>query len=269
MAKTTKTKAPKGAKLETVGDILTGSLAHDPSTNAPSDKLEQWAERLDMLQMEAENWADGTPLENQDQADTLTKLIAMIEATSKELELDRESETKPLYALWKNAVAEWKPAQERLEKLLKVCKRTLTPWLKKVQDEQRAEAERLRREAEEAAALAREQATAARTEGGSFADEEVIEELIDDAKARERDAREAAKARPVARGGGRNIGLRKVWLVNVVEPRELLQHYLKTREDFREDLRKLLHATAQKDVRAQNGARSLPGCRIWDEEVAA
>lgn len=243
-----------------------GDLTHDASTNAPA--LDKWTGTLDDLELEARNWCDGDPLGSQEQADELTRLIAAIEDHKREFAKDREAETKPLYAAWKAAVATWKPGEERFDKLLRVCKQFLTPWLRAVEAENRRKAEEARAAAIAAENLAREQAAAARDTGGGFADEEIVEELVDDAKRLEREAREAERTKAVARGGGRVTGLRKRWFVNVTEPRELLNHYLKSRPDVRDELRKWLHAQAEKDVRAANGARSLPGCSIWSEDVA-
>jgi hypothetical protein len=256
----------KTAPAEPVAETPAGDLAHDPSTNAP--KLESWEMVLDDLELEARNWCDGDPIGSQDQADELTRLIATIEDQKKLAGADRDAETKPLYQVWKDAVARWKPAEERFEKLVKVCKRVLTPWLQAVEAENRRKAEEARKAAEDAANLAREQAAASRQTGGGFADEEIIEDLVADADRLQREAKEAARARPVARGGGRTTTLRKRWFVNVTDAKELLQHYLRHRPDVRDELKKWLHAQAEKDVRSQNGPKTLPGCSIWSEDVA-
>jgi hypothetical protein len=216
----------------------------------------------DDLYAEAENWLDGEPIGNADQAEKVTLLIASLEKASKEAEAQRAAEKKPHWDAGKAVDAAWSPVKDKLEKALRTAKRAMTPWLEALQAEQRRRADEARREAEAAEERLRAQKIEAR-ERGALADEDVTEALEADAKEAARAAARLSKETPVVRSGGKTLALRDVWLVNVTDHAALLKHYKATAPDL---LKAWLFEQAQKDVRS--GARHLPGCSIWSEKKA-
>lgn len=264
MARKTTKKQPAG---ETVGDILENgsSLAHDVSTNAPPPD-DVFTLQLDDLELEAQNWCDGDPLSSQEQADEVTRLVAAASELEKSIEDTRKTEKEPFLTAGRVVDAKYNPLKDRAEKIQKLAKRALTPWLEAVKAE-KARKEREALEVQREAERKLREAHDAAQKSSDFADEDKLAEAEEAAKRAAAATREVANAPVVARGGGYTAKLRKFWLVKIVDRRELLNHYLRNREDFREELQRLLQNFAEKDVR-QAGVRSLPGCSIWDEDRA-
>jgi hypothetical protein len=257
----TKKKKPQG---ETVADVLE-NLAHDTSTNNPPPDA-MFVLKLDDLELEAKNWCDGEPLSNQDQADEVTRLVASASDLEKEIEGTRKAEKEPHLEAGRAVDALYNPLKERADKIAKLAKRALTPWLEAVKAENQRKEREAREEAERAARELQEAHKRAR-QSSDFVDEDKLAEAEEAAKEAERMAKQAARAKATSTGGGYVAKLRKFWMVNIVDRRELLAHYFNNREDFREELKALLQKFAENDVR-QGGVRVLPGCSIWDEERA-
>lgn len=271
-------KLPKSATGPTVGEILDGDTAaseqgagnpdtdaRDANTDNQPPPFEYWSMRADDLFGEAENWLDGDPIANEQQAEAVTALKAMLQAGEKEAEAARSAEKKPFLDAGREVDAKWKPVIDRLAKARTVAQRALTPWLEAVEAENRRKAEVARIAAEqERRRLEEAQKLAALS--SDLASEDQVEAAEAAAKEAARVAREAEKETAVVRTGAGKATLRTEWLVNVKDYRELLNYYLRHRPDVADELRKWLFAQAKKDVRG--GARSLPGCSIWDEKRA-
>ena len=239
------------------------TLAHDPSSNQPPPDADL-ALKLEELEMEAANWLDDEPLTSQKQADELTKLVDAAARLSGEVEQNRKAEKEPHLLAGREVDAKYKPLQERADKALRKLKNKVGEWLKAV----RADKERREREAAEEARQAAErlrQEHERNRQSSDLADDAALAEAEEAAKQARIDAAMVKKETVTAKAGGTTVKLRTLWLVNVVERRELLMHYLRAdRADFKDELTTLLRKFAERDVRT--GARSLPGCSIWSEE---
>lgn len=261
--KTTAAKAvKKPAGTESVADVLKDMDA-SPAERAPNAPPEvSFDSMLDDLMLEAENWCDGEPLATQEQADEVTRLVDAAAKLEREIEATRKAEKEPFLEGGRAVDAKFKPLTERAAKIIRVAKKALTPWLEAVQAEKRRVQLQAIKEAEEAKARLAEQHRAT-VNNATFADEQVTEQMELDAKEAEKRAKAIAKEAVVTRGGDTTVKLRAVWLVNIVDRRECLKHYMATRAD---ELEAWLYEQARKDVRT--GARSLPGCSIWSEQKA-
>jgi hypothetical protein len=259
---------PKAAKKvappveETAGD-----LAHDPSTNAPPDV--RFDGMLEDLELEASNWLDDEPLASQDQADQLAALVDVAAKLVDEIEGTRKVEKQPFLEAGKAVDQKYNPLKERGEKTLRKLKNKIGDWLRLVAAEKarkEREADEERRAAERR--LLEEQERNRRS--STLADDEALREAEAEVERTRIEAAKAKKEPVVAAGGNTNVKLRKVWLVNIVDRKELLVHYLKLsaagHSDFADDLQELLYKHARADVRSH--VRSLPGCRIWAEDKA-
>lgn len=235
---------------------------------APADPWEGIKLHLDDLLTEAHNWADGTVVETQAQADEASRLIDDLMKGAKAAEAQRVTEKKPL----DDAIAEIQarfneyiapPTNKtpgKVHKAIAALKATVKPYLDKLLAEQQAEAARKRAEAEEAARVAAEAARAAASNDlGAQEDAEELIRLADRASA---DAKRAENAKAQARGGERAMGLRTVWKATMTDRKAALLHYLTARPDE-------IVATLQRlaDVDVREGRRQIPGFDVASETV--
>lgn len=220
-----------------------------------------WKEEIDGLFEEATNWCDGEPIASQDQADKVGQLLDMIRTASKDCDKQRAAEKKPHDDAGKAVQALYKPLLDRADIAATACKKALTPWLQKVEDEKRAEAERIRKEAEEKARAAAD--LAAKTNADSLADQAALEDARNAAQQAQRAAGRADKDRAHVTGGARAVTLRTVYRAELADPIAALKFYKQRQPN---ELKEWLQLQADKDVRA--GSRSIPGFNVIEEKVA-
>jgi len=216
------------------------------------------------LETEARNWADGTAIANQAQADAVAKLIDDFRAAAKAADEARKEEASP-FDIGKAAVqekyaplvADTKAMRGSIPRCLEALKATLTPWLQRLERE-RLEAERKARE--EADRQAREAAEAMRASAANIEAREAAEALVKAAEDSTRSADRLAKAKAHATGDGRAIGLRKSYRAVMTDRRAALAHYAILRPD---DIMACLQRLADLDVR--DGRRYVPGFDVIEE----
>lgn len=229
-------------------------------SNAPTDSAVLFAEHVEDLLLEARNWLDGEPITTEEQAAAVSSLLNRLRRTAKDADEARKAEKKPHDDAAKAVQAKWTPIISKAELATTTAKQALAPWLKAVEDKQRAEAEFARREADRIAAIAAE---AHKTAGSDLQAVEDAERLLKAAAAAEKDAARAEKAKAHAKGGERAVGLRSVWSPALTDACAALKHY---RAERPADLKAWLLEQAERDVRA--GARSIPGFTISEERRA-
>ena len=231
--------------------------ANEPPEPTP---FEAARETLTDLEAEAQNYLDGDEITSQAVADDVGKLLDAIRKARKVADEARADE-KRAYDEAANAVqAKWKPLLEMADRVAKVAKAALTPWLMAQEAEKRAREDAARIVAEAAAAEAQRLAAAAT---GSLADAKARDAAIENAEAAAADLARAAKAKASAKGGARAVSLRLSYTAEVTDARAYLNHVARTRPD---DLTAWLGEHAQSAVRM--GARSLPGVEIKEVRVA-
>lgn len=237
--------------------------------NPPLTPFEIVSARISDLYEEAKNWLDGEPVNSQAVADNIAKLITMIRAAEKEADELRKSEVKPLdeakaeiQTKYAPLIADTKSVRGKTVLALEACKKALTPWLAKIEAENRAKADAARKEAEAKAVEAQEAIRKAQV--NDLAAREEAEALIEQAKRAEADARRAEKERAHSHGGGRAIGLRTSYEPVLVNATEAARHYWQA---ARQDMETFLLNMARQDVRA--GKRSIPGFNIEERKDVA
>lgn len=225
--------------------------------------LEVARETISLLDIEAANWFDGTPIENQAQADDVARLLDAARKAKTQFDNERKAEKKPHDEAAKAVDSKWKPVIADAERIVEVAKAAQTPWLIKLDEAKRKLEEDTRKAAEEAAAEARRLAEQA---DGSLAAAKARDAAIEDAKQAEWVAQQAANEKASAKGAGmaRAVSLRTTWRADVKDRRALLNHIAKTHP---EDLSAFLDEWAARAVRG--GSRELPGVEVWQERVAA
>ena len=126
--------------------------------NSPPDPIDEALAPYGNALSEAENWLDGTPVENEGQMKAVDTLLKHIKAAEKAVKDAEESEAKPIYDQWKAAKARYTPTLTDLERIKKglvavvdTFKRKLAAEKAEAERKARAEADAARRAAEEAA----------------------------------------------------------------------------------------------------------------------
>src|SRR5690349_674097 len=132
--------------------------------NAPADPATLFAEEVEDLLLECRNWLDGEPVETEAQADAISALVNRARRIRKDADEARKAEKKPHDDAAKAVQAKWVPTIDKADLAAETAKKALAPYLQKVEDQQRAEAEAARAEAERLAAIAREKHQGAGTD---------------------------------------------------------------------------------------------------------
>jgi hypothetical protein len=228
-------------------------------TNMPADKATLFKEEIDDLLIEARNYLDGEPIANEQQAEAVSSLLNRLRRVSNDADDARKAEKKPHDDAAKAVQERWKPLLEKADLAASTAKQALAPWLQKVEEKQRREAEVARQEAERIAAVAAEK----RAQAGNLEAAEDAERLTKVAVGASKHAAKLDKAKPLATGGERAIGLVSVFTAELTDSCAALRHY---RERQPELLKEWLLEQATKDVRA--GAREIPGFTIHHERKA-
>jgi hypothetical protein len=221
---------------------------------------------IESLYMEAKNWADGTPIETQEQADKVSFLLDELRKAEAVAEDERDKEKRPLDEKVKEIQGRYNPltADTKTMKGLSTkakaaCKSALAPFLKRLDDER---AERLRLANEAAATKAAEAAQALRdARPDDLAAQEAAEAVVTDAKAAGRAAAKIGNTTAGAFGGSRAVTLRTYYEPEITDLTLALRHfYGENPEAFRPVAQKL----AEDAVRS--GKRSgIPGVTVRED----
>lgn len=245
----------------------------DGSTHIPN------ATPFDLIQedandflLEARNWCDGSGVENQDQADEVSRLLDHGRKLAKVAEDARKEENKPHDEAKAAVQAKYAPlfadpktkTSGQVFKALDALKATLAPFLRK-QEEAKREAERLARE--EADRKAREAAEAMRQANAADMEaREAAEAKVREAEEAQRAAKQAANDKAHAVGGDRAVGLRTKHIGTITDLNEAVRFYWRQDDKpFRDLVQKMVDA----DVRAGRRGSSIPGVTISEERVVA
>lgn len=229
--------------------------------NAPPTPFDGFAAHIGDLFDEAGNWLNGEGVNNDAEAEGVSRLLNMLRKARKDADAARTEEKRPHDEAAKEVQAKWRPLLDKCELAEATAKRALAPYLQRKEAEQRAEAERLAREAEEAARKARKAHQASDSDLATAGNAKVLEKA---AAQLQREAKRAEKAKVHATGGERAIGLRSVWSASITDYTAFARWAWERRAD---DLRPFLDDLANKEARA--GQRDLPGVTITEERKAA
>jgi hypothetical protein len=221
--------------------------------NNPPDPLDEALKPYGDALSEAENWLDGTPVENEGQMKAVDALLRQIKAAEKAVKDAEDSAAKPLYDAWKAAKARYAPTLDDLTRLKKglvsivdAFKRKLAAEKAEAERKARAEAEAARRAAEEAA----RQASASDIEAQRKA-------------AEAKQAADLAQAQAAAAAKDTVKGMRKVTKYEITDHRALLHWIAKNDRDA---ITAFVEDYAQKNYK--RGAQAADGLRVWEEKEA-
>jgi hypothetical protein len=235
--------------------MTTDTLAREaPAHGKNISPFEEIVFEIDELYAEAANWADGTPIENQEQCDALDALDKALLAADKKREALRKAEVKPLDDAKKVIQAQHKPVEAKVARARDVLNGPRSEWKAKIEAEKRARAEQATRDAEEERAKA---LAAMQSSSGDLEARERAEEQLELAKEAEAFAKREQKRADTGNG------LRTYHRAELTDLRTAIGHYWKAQPHAFEAL---VNDLAAKDVRA--GKREIPGFNIITEQRA-
>lgn len=241
---------------------MTDAIATIGHNGAPVDPF-------DALKVHADDLLDQVrtiaAVENEDQLWAVNDLARDLKDAADALENERIARKKPL----DEAIAEIQTAfnvylapltnktvKGKIPLALDAIKKAKEPYLQEQERKRLAEAERVRKAAEEASLIA---AAAARAAAGEDMEaREEAEVLVVQAQALARNAVRAETATT------RGTGLRSYWVPELTDPMAALRHYMADRPD---ELKAWLLDQARKDV--ARAIRTIPGFAVKEERRAA
>lgn len=220
--------------------------------NNPPDPIDAALAPFGDAISEAENWLDGSPVENEGQMKAVDDLLRSIKAAKKAVTEAEESEAKPIYDQWKAAKARFAPTITDLDRIAKGLVAIVDAFKRRLAAE-KAEAERkARAEAEAKMRAAAEAARAA--DAGNIEAQRAAAAAQAEAEAAAEAAAEASKDTVK--------GLRKVTRYEVTDHRALLHWIAANRRD---DLTAFIDDWARRHHRECAGA---DGLSVWQEREA-
>lgn len=241
--------------------------ANNPPEPTPFDLSR---EEIDGLFMEANNWLDGEAVTTQAQADAIAKIITDLRAAVNTADARRVTENKPFDTGKAEVQARYNPYIKEPNKAglgggkaylaIETCKKAIAPFLKRQDDQKKAEAELARREAEEKQKAAHEAFLT--SDSANLAERQNAERLATEAKDLAAYANRAEKDRGVVRGGGRAITLRTVYSAEITNETDFARFVW---ANHKTDLSQFLEGLADRLVKA--GRREIPGVAVLTNQV--
>jgi len=219
--------------------------------NNPPDPIDAITGAYNTDREEAENWADGAPVENEAQMKEVDALRAAMRQCRLDLEAGQKDATKPLHAIYKAELDRWKPTIEDTKRIESCLVSTVNVFKQKLAVE-KAEAERkaweetnrLRREAEAKAASANAADVEAQREVAASK-----QAVIDAENAARATAKEAPK------------GMRKTTHFEVENMRELVIWIANNDKEA-------MATFATEYARKNHKTTSMTGVRVWESKEA-
>ena len=219
--------------------------------NNPPDPIDEITAAYDAERQEAENWCDGTPVENEDQMKAVDALRKAMRQWRLDLERGQRSATAPLHDAYKAELERWKPT-------IKDAKRVEGALVAVLDDFKRALAEKKRaaeRAAWEAAEKARREAEE-KARAAQVADLDAQRE----ADAARQAAIDAEKAAQAARKD-QVKGLRTVTKYEIKDHRRAL-HWIAAND------KEAMTAFIEEYVKRHHKSARIDGVDVWQDKAA-
>lgn len=200
---------------------------------------------------EAENWLDGTQIENEGQMRAVDVLIAELRKAKSDLSKAKKSATAPLHDAWKAELARWRPAEDDLENRLKGLVTIVGPFKRKLASER------------EAAARVAEQEAWRKGQAAHAAVADVNKAVYETQRAADRAIADAAGAKATANAASADKvkGLRKTTKYEITDHRAALHWIARNDPDA-------MTAFVQDYVRRTHKTAQIDGVRVWQEREA-
>lgn len=218
--------------------------------NNPPDPIDTICAQFEAERMEAENWADGSPVENEAQMLAVDDLRKSMRKWRIALEAGQKAATAPLFDVYKAAMARWKPTIEDAKRI-EGCLVAVVDGFKRALAAEKEAARKAAWEAAETAKIEAERAAAHASAGDIEAHREAQEA---------RAAADLARAQASAAQKDTVKGMRKVTRYEIADHRALL-HYIATAD--REAMTAFIEDWARRNHKEH---RRAGGLRVWDEQ---
>lgn len=241
-----------------------------PPAPLPAAATDTWGAiqaHLDDLLTEARNWADGTAIENQAQANEVARLQDQLREGEGAADDARKLERAPHDVVIEEIQGRYNvyiaPVKNRVPGKVPLARQALanaqTAWLRKVEAANQAEAARLRAIADAELAAAAEKVREAH-KSSDLGAVEAAEEIFAEAKATERQATQAETVKAHAFGEGKATGLKTYWETAISDPVIALRWAW---ANYRPRLEALALDLAKAEVR--EGKRQIDGFSITSD----
>ena len=216
----------------------------------------------------AGEWLNLGEIETEAKAEELNDFLSGLRSRIKETDAARKEDKRPHDDAGKAVQSAYAPIIDMLKMAMERVTPMQTAWLKKVRDQQAAEAQRKAEEARKAQEAAERQAAAAQSKNdiAGAATAEAAQKRTAELQKQAADASKAKVNVGSATGAGRTASLRKTVLAEVTNPRVAFMHY----QDAPEII-ECLRTLALRDARSKGftvGKDSIPGIEITVEEKA-
>lgn len=215
--------------------------------NNPPDPIDEATAPFADAIAEAENWLDGSAVENDGQMKAVDALTKDIKAALKAATDGQKSATAPLHDAWKSEIARWKPTVDDLIRIKNGLVAIVGAFKKKkaaaLEEERRAafaKAEKIRQEAAEKARQA-----------GDIEAAREADALLEQAKEATKEAKSVETVK----------GLRTVAKFEITSHRDALHWIAKNDRDA-------VTAFVESYVAKNHRAKPIVGVRSWEEKEA-
>lgn len=209
---------------------------------------------VDDLYAEVANWADGTPVENQEQCDALDALDKALLDADKRREAIRKEEARPFDEGKAAVQAKHNPVKDKVARARDVISKPRSDWKAKLAAEKAAKAAEAARIAEQERQKAIE---AMRASSGDLEAREEAERQLETAKEAEAFAKRENKRATTG------LGLRTVWVATMTDKREAVRSTFALDPQAFVDLAQEIANRA-----AKTGTREIPGFEITEQKKA-
>lgn len=219
--------------------------------NNPPDPIEIVTAEYDAVISEAQNWADGEPVENQEQMKAVDAVLKEFKSYKSALAKAGKERTAPLHSAWKDEVAAVKVYTDDADRLQSALVACVAPFKAKLAAEKEAERQAAWKAAEDARIAAEKEAAAANPAS--------VDDLRDVDQARI-DAVEAEKAAQKAQRDTVK-GMRTVTHHEVTDMR-LLVNWIASND------KAAMAEFATEYARRNYKSRDMAGVRVWQTKEA-
>ena len=159
--------------------------------NLPPDPIDDVTAIFEEVRTEAENWLDGTLVENEAQMNSVDALIKGMKQARKAIDEARDTVTKPLHDAWKGEIARWKPTQDDYDRIVKGLVALVDGFKRKLAVEKAEAARKAEAAAWEASRAARE--AVAKADATNIEDTRAAAAAIAEAEAAQAASKAASK----------------------------------------------------------------------------
>lgn len=225
--------------------------------------------QINDLYGEATHWLDGNPIQSQDEADAIQTLMRLIQTAEKKADETRKDEAKPhdeakteIQDRYNQLIGKTKSVTGLTVRAIDACKKVLAPWLKKLDDENKAKAEAARMEAEAKQRAAME--AMQQRDGTDLEASERAEALVLEAKRADSEARRAENTKASAKGEGRAASLRISYRAEITDMREFARYAWEFRQA---EVFEFMRGLAQQVV--NTGRAQIPGVKVHEDRKVA